>query len=208
MLHDSLAYTAPEDLSKNEIVQVSGELGTEFLWAGVHDTRRCCSEGRVRKGHTLNEKDAMILQEFYPKVLAWQDFVVQQIPWAQAEADRVHREKGEAAEHGRKTENSEGQRNEDAAQTRLDEAAPEEKMLDVLLAANSEIIEALGDYHRKRDLHPSEGYRRGIPSDNPRLYRLARSILCVHPNYRPGAASFAKSPRRGRTTHNSGKIQN
>lgn len=76
-----------------------------------------------------------IVQEFYAKVLAWQDFVVEQLPWAQAEADRAHQAR-EAVP---------------AEQRPAGEQAPtkEETLLDSLLHANGEVSEALAHYHRK-----------------------------------------------------------
>ena len=71
-----------------------------------------------------------IVQEFYAKVLAWQDFVVQELPWAQAEADKAHRAR-------------------EGSETAMTEAAPEEKFLDNLLATHGEIQDALDQYHRE-----------------------------------------------------------
>lgn len=56
--------------------------------------------------------------------------MTEQIPWAQAEADRSHRER---------------ETNGESAQGQT----PEEKVLDELLAAHGEIQDALAIYHRK-----------------------------------------------------------
>ena len=77
-----------------------------------------------------------IVQEFYAKVLAWQDFVVEQLPWAQAEADKAHQAREAVPLEGRPVAEQQG-------------STREEALLDSLLHANGEISEALAHYHRK-----------------------------------------------------------
>jgi hypothetical protein len=82
-----------------------------------------------------------IVQEFYTKVLAWQDFVTQQLPWAQAEANKAHR----AREEQQQQEEALG---ENAATMSSNGTSAEEKLLDSLLATHSEVHDALEHYHR------------------------------------------------------------
>ena len=62
------------------------------------------------------------------------------MPWAQAESDRVHREQNQAvAADGRAVADNEAKK-----------PSKQEELLDLLLSANSEIIDALATYQSKR----------------------------------------------------------
>lgn len=76
-----------------------------------------------------------IVQEFYAKVLAWQDFVVDQLPWVQAEADKAHEGREAIPVEQRPSAGEAG-------------STKEEVLLDSMLQANGEISEALAHYHR------------------------------------------------------------